>query len=102
MRKGKYGGGMLAIFTVLSMVFTVAYAQESVTSSYAPVVIKVPFQKIMARMKAAKPAIETRQTALLNERYDLSNRLAKAAVSSYAVVLHCLASFQKSLVAWST
>jgi cytochrome c peroxidase len=45
-------------------------------SSYLPVDIKEPFASIMARMKAAKPAIMQRQMALLNERYDLSIRVS--------------------------
>jgi hypothetical protein len=38
--------------------------------------ITEPFTSIMARMKAAKPAIEKRQADLLSERYDLSDRPA--------------------------
>ena len=45
-------------------------------SSYLPVDIKEPFATIMARMKAAKPAVMQRQMALLNERYDLSKRVS--------------------------
>jgi cytochrome c peroxidase len=39
--------------------------------------IQEPFQATMTRMKAAKAAIEARHRALLEERYDLSNRPAK-------------------------
>jgi len=45
-------------------------------SSFAPVDIKEPFATTLARMKAAKPGIMQRQMALLNERYDLSRRVA--------------------------
>ena len=43
-------------------------------SSYAPVAVQEDFAAIMARMKAAKPAIEKRQADLLRERYDLGDR----------------------------
>lgn len=57
---------------------TAGYAQDDSKkpSSYAPVVINESFAKTMARMKAAKPGIQKRQMALLNQRYDLSNRPA--------------------------
>ena len=54
-----------------------AKKSETKVSSYAPVVIKEDFQAIVARMKAAKPAVMKRQMDLLNERYDLSERPAK-------------------------
>lgn len=59
-------------------------AQEtgSKPSSYSPVVIKEEFTAIMSRMSAAKPAIMKRQQALLEERYDLSNRPAKGETMS--------------------
>src|SRR5215471_4167931 len=46
-------------------------------SSYMPVDLKEDFATIMARMKAAKPAVMQRQLALLTARYDLSNRPAQ-------------------------
>jgi cytochrome c peroxidase len=49
---------------------------ENQPSSYAPVVIKEDFTTIMERMKAEKPKVMARQKALLEERYDLSNRPA--------------------------
>src|SRR5258708_11675785 len=59
---------------------TVAYAQQLPpqrgATSYMPVDIKEPFATIMARMKAAQPAIQKRQADLLTERYDLANRPA--------------------------
>jgi cytochrome c peroxidase len=51
--------------------------QEKRESSYAPVVTTEPFATTLARMKAAKKGVMDRQTALLNERYDLSKREAK-------------------------
>lgn len=46
-------------------------------SSYAPVVIKEDFKTTLNRMKAEKPKVMARQKALLEERYDVSNRPAK-------------------------
>ncbi len=45
-------------------------------SSYAPVDIHENFSTIMSRMVAAKPEIMKRHMALLEQRYDLSNRPA--------------------------
>ncbi len=44
--------------------------------------IKQAFAAVMARMSAAKPEIMKRQMALLNERYDLSNRPAAGVTMS--------------------
>jgi cytochrome c peroxidase len=62
----------------------IAQAQQQPTlppprgaTSYAPVDIKEPFATTMARMKAAQPAIQQRQAALLEERYDLTDRPAQ-------------------------
>src|SRR6266851_5288037 len=46
-------------------------------SSYAPVDIHESFSKIMSRMTAAKPEIMKRHMALLEQRYDLSDRPAQ-------------------------
>lgn len=50
--------------------------------SYRPVVITEPFDSIMKRMKAAKPEIMKKQKALLEQRYDLSDRAAKGVTMS--------------------
>ncbi len=50
---------------------------EEAPSSYAPVNITENFASTMARMKAAKPQVMQRQEALLEERYDLSDRPAE-------------------------
>jgi cytochrome c peroxidase len=59
-------------------------AQEPLrgATSYMPVDIKEPFPSIMARMKAAQPAIQQRQADLLADRYDLSNRAATGVTMS--------------------
>ena len=46
-------------------------------SSYAPVDIHESFSTIQSRMTAAKPEIMKRHMALLEQRYDLSNRPAQ-------------------------
>jgi cytochrome c peroxidase len=51
-------------------------------SSYAPVDIHESFSKIMSRMAAAKPEIMKRHMALLEQRYDLTDRPAQGAVMS--------------------
>ena len=64
---------------------TLAHAQQEPqrgATSYMPVDIKEPFASIMARMKAAQPAIQKRQADLLAERYDLANRAATGVTMS--------------------
>ena len=78
----KYRWVALGAFFSLLLVLGVAFAQEMVKSSYAPVVIKEPFAKTMARMKAAKAEVMQRQMDLLNERYDLNNRPAEGVMMS--------------------
>lgn len=74
---------------VLSMMTAVALTAATVSAedkapptSYSPVVIKEDFATIMNRMKAAKPEVMKRQMALLNQRYDLSDRPAKGVTMS--------------------
>jgi len=70
------GGLVLALGALL--------AQEAgkKSSSYSPVVIQEDFATVMSRMSAAKPAIMQRQKALLEERYDLSDRPARGVTMS--------------------
>src|ERR1044071_6536347 len=61
--------------------FAIAHAQQQPppprgATSYMPVDLKEPFATVMARMKAAQPAVQKRQADLLAERYDLANRAA--------------------------
>src|SRR5215813_170261 len=51
-------------------------------TSYAPVDIHETFRSTMSRMSAAKAAIIQRHLALLEQRYDLSNRPAPGATMS--------------------
>jgi cytochrome c peroxidase len=46
-------------------------------SSYAPVVMQESFDKVVAKMSAAKPDVMKRHMRLLEERYDLADRPAK-------------------------
>jgi cytochrome c peroxidase len=51
-------------------------------NSYAPVVMQEDFDKVVAKMTAAKPKIMERQMKLLEERYDLSDRSASGVAMS--------------------
>jgi cytochrome c peroxidase len=68
---------LLPAILSLGLAFHVAHAQEQGKTSYMKLDITEPFASIMARMTAARPAIEKRQSDLLGDRYDLSNRPAR-------------------------
>src|SRR5262245_2014521 len=51
-------------------------------SSYAPVVVNESFDSTMKRMSAAKPEVMRKHRALLEERYDLSDRPAPGVTMS--------------------
>ena len=57
---------------------TLAHAQQGPRgkSSYMQVEITEPFSAILSRLSAQKPAVEREHMAVVNERYDLSNRPA--------------------------
>ncbi len=69
---------LLTLVAALAVAFVVSvFAQESQkATSYAPVDIREPFTATMARMKAAKSEVISRQMALLGQRYDLSKRVS--------------------------
>jgi hypothetical protein len=69
-----FGLMLVALLVLVGGVSPQQAAQQP--SSYAPVVITEDFATIMARMTAAKAEVMKRQMALLNERYDVSNRPA--------------------------
>lgn len=69
-----------SVFLILAL--SIAYAQDTVKTSYSPVVIKEPFEQTKKTMEAAKPAVMKRQMDLLNERYDLSDRPAQGVMMS--------------------
>lgn len=79
--RGLFAKGGLVLATTLlsgSLCLGIVYGQES---SYMPVIIKEAFASVVARMTAAKPQIEARQKALLEERYDLSDRASGVLMS---------------------
>jgi cytochrome c peroxidase len=76
----------VALFCISLLVLFIGHAvaqqDQRGETSYLKVDITEPFASIMARMSAAKPAIQKRQTDLLNERYDLADRPAQGATMS--------------------
>jgi cytochrome c peroxidase len=75
----------LWLFTLVTIfIIPSVYAQgpSKTVSSYSPVVITEDFSAIMSRMRAEKTAVMKRHMDLLNERYDLTNRPAKAVTMS--------------------
>ena len=85
-RRSRLSSGLvLAVLAVLSLAATIGSSQKPAgieatsaggppANSYAPVVMQEDFDKVAAKMSAAKPAIMERQMKLLEERYDLSDR----------------------------
>lgn len=61
---------------------TATDTKPKLASSYAPVVINETFQSILQRMSAARQAIDDKQQALLQQRYDLSNNPSKTTTMS--------------------
>ncbi len=64
---------IMATLPLLSMVAGQDPASRGKTS-YAPVVVEEDFESVVSRMTNAKLAIVKRHRALLEERYDLSDR----------------------------
>jgi cytochrome c peroxidase len=67
---------------LLFILFGVAFAQETVKSSYSPVVVSETFAKTMDRMQKEKAGVMQTQADLLNERYDLRDRPAEGVMMS--------------------
>ena len=65
-------------FAAVTIALGSAFAQQGPRgiSSYAPVTIVEPFSAILERLSGQKPAVAQEHMALLNARYDLSNRPA--------------------------
>src|SRR6201995_765319 len=76
MKTRKRLAGVAAASVILACGF--AYAQQGPRgkSSYMQVEIDEPFSAIFARLSAQKPDVTREHLAILNERYDLSNRPA--------------------------
>src|SRR5260370_12665180 len=70
---------LLFVIAGLFVFLNLAYAQQEQRgqTSYMKVDSTESFASLMARMTAAKPGIENEHGALLNERYDLSDRPAQ-------------------------
>ena len=79
--KRNLGAGITLVGGALIAAMAIAAEPNLQPTSYMPVDIKESFASIMARMKAEKPAVEARQKALLEKRYDLSNRPAAGVMS---------------------
>lgn len=74
-RRQKELRALLAAAAIITLFAAVpAKAQDTPASSYSPVIEKEPFETVVQRMIAAKPNIAAKHTALLEERYDLSDR----------------------------
>jgi cytochrome c peroxidase len=67
---------LLALSAVALLFSVTAQEPQKKDTSFSPVDIKEPFSAVLARMKAAKAGVMQRQMALLNERYDLTRRVA--------------------------
>ncbi len=76
LRRKRIGWAVSCVMSV-AILLRLAFAEDRVQSSYAPVDFKETLASVMTRMKAAKPEVMKRQAALLEERYDLSNRSSK-------------------------
>jgi hypothetical protein len=81
MRRRLHGVVFVSI-ACIGLLSLVAYAQNLERQSFLPVVITEDFATIMQRDKAAKSEVMQRQTALLGERYDLSDRPAAGVMMS--------------------
>jgi cytochrome c peroxidase len=74
--------GALAVFLALAVQKIRPQDTNVRPSSYAPVDLHESFATVMSRMVAAKAEIMKRQTDLLEQRYDLSDRPASGATMS--------------------
>ncbi len=74
---------VLGVFMLGAVVWHQAdlWAQQP-PNSYAPVVMQEDFDKVFAKMSAAKPEVMARQMKLLEERYDMADRPAKGVTMS--------------------
>src|SRR5260370_13822158 len=67
-----FGATLLVLGGVMAV--CLAYGQEQGKTSYMKVDSTESFASIMARMTGAKPEIEKEHMAVLNQRYDFSDR----------------------------
>src|SRR5687768_12559176 len=69
--------GFAIVLAVASAASVFAQSTDKPVTSYLPVVPTEEFATLMERMTKAKPDIIKRQRALLDQRYDLSDRKAQ-------------------------
>ena len=81
-RRRPRGAAVLLIGATFLGCWKLAVADDPPPTSYSPVVMQQTFQQTVDRMKAAKPGIKARQKALLDERYDLSDKPAAGVTMS--------------------
>jgi hypothetical protein len=76
MKNKRLLAGATAAVVVVALGSALAQQGPRGKTSYMPVDITEPFSSIFARLSAQKPEVTRVHMALLNERYDLSNRPA--------------------------
>src|SRR5271156_1795209 len=78
MKTTNFGKLLTGVAAATVVAFGFAYAQQGPRgkSSYMEVEINEPFSAIFARLSGQKPEVTREHMALLNERYDLSDRPA--------------------------
>jgi cytochrome c peroxidase len=76
MKNKRLLAGATAAIAVVALGSALAQQGPRGKTSYMPVDITEPFSSIFARLSAQKPEVTREHTALLNVRYDLSNRPA--------------------------
>ncbi len=76
MKSRKLLAGAAAAAVIIAVSFALAQQPPRGKTSYMPVAITEPFSSTFARLSAEKPEVTREHMALLNERYDLSNRPA--------------------------
>lgn len=77
-----YLGVAVVVMATAAICFAAEKQNKKPPTSYSPVVMGQSFNATVAKMQAAKPAIEAKHKALLQERYDMSDRPAKGAAMS--------------------
>lgn len=76
------GGALIIVVSIVTAGGLIYGESMKQVSSYAPVVITEPFEKIMARFVAQKPEVMKRQMDLLTSRYDLADSPIKGVTMS--------------------
>ena len=77
-----YLGVAVVVMATAAICFAAEKQDKKPPTSYSPVVMGQSFDETVAKMRAAKPAIEAKHKALLQERYDMSDRPAKGVTMS--------------------